>query len=117
MTALRICVSLIGRAIQLGATVPPPDGLAAAVADGDRLKSLRALRDRLAADLDVCESMRDVAALSQRLMDVLAQIAAVEAEKPEKQGTALDELAARRRAAGLPDASGEARASRGSQRR
>lgn len=96
---------------------PDDASLHATVAKGDRLKSLCALRDRLAADLDVCESMRDVAALSQRLMDVLAQIAAVEAAKPETQGTALDELAARRRAAGLPDASGQARPARGSQRR
>lgn len=48
--------------------------LSEAAATGDRITALRALRERLAADLDECTSMRDVASLSQRLMDVLAQI-------------------------------------------
>ena len=39
-----------------------------------RLASLAALRDRLATEIDQCSSMRDVAALSQRFMDVLKQI-------------------------------------------
>ena len=86
--------------------------LAEAVAAGNRLVSLRALRDRLARDLDVCESMRDVASLSQRLMDVLGQIEAAELAKPEKVGTALDELTARRRTAGRPDSSGSVGATR-----
>lgn len=72
------------------------DSLVAAVASGDRLGALRALRDRLALEVDSCGSARDVAALSQRLMDVLTQIAAVEAEAPEQEGTALDELKRRR---------------------
>lgn len=76
--------------------MPAPDGLAAVARAGNRAETLRALRDRLAAELDDCDSKRDVAALSQRLMDVLAQIAELPAEK---EGTALDELA-RRRASG-----------------
>ena len=48
--------------------------LSAAAATGDRLHALEALRDRLASDLDECASARDVASLSQRLMDVLKQI-------------------------------------------
>jgi hypothetical protein len=39
-----------------------------------RLGTLKALRDRLAADIDGTTSARDVAPLAQRLMDVLAQI-------------------------------------------
>lgn len=50
------------------------DGLLAAARSGSRLRALRALRDSLAADLDGCESLRDKASLSQRLMDVLVQI-------------------------------------------
>ena len=44
---------------------------------GGRLNGLRALRDRLAIDIDRCESMRDLAALSLRLVDVLQQIAEI----------------------------------------
>ncbi len=52
----------------------PADRLADAAATGSRLTVLRALRDRLARDIDGADSKRDVAALSQRLMDVLVQI-------------------------------------------
>lgn len=52
----------------------PSGTLTTAAASGSRLRALRALRDRLAADLDETDSKRDVASLSQRLMDVLAQI-------------------------------------------
>ena len=76
------------------------EGLVGAAGSGDRLAALRALRDRLAADLDVCESARDVAALSQRFMDTLAQIETIEKAQPAKKGTPLDELTARRRARG-----------------
>ena len=78
--------------------------LSEVAAGGDRLVTLRALRDRLALDLDGCESKRDVASLSQRLMDVLEQIEAAEKAQPETKGTALDEIARRRseRAKGKP---------------
>lgn len=39
-----------------------------------RLAGLIALRDRLANEIDQCDSSRDVAALSIRFMDVLKQI-------------------------------------------
>src|SRR5690348_9032018 len=72
------------------------EGLADAAASGSRLKALRALRDRLAADLDGCESKRDVAALSQRFMDVLEQIDALGGGVAEpKKETALDEFTKR----------------------
>jgi len=41
---------------------------------GGRLAGLVALRGRLASEIDQCDSSRDVAALSIRLMDVLEQI-------------------------------------------
>jgi len=74
--------------------------LLSAATSGVRLSVLVALRDRLAADLDACGSARDVAALSQRLMDVLVQVEVIEAAAPKKKVTALDELANRRKAVG-----------------
>ncbi len=60
--------------------------------------ALRALRDRLARDLDGTDSKRDVASLAQRLMDVLEQIdelgGGVVEKKPE---TRLDEFTRRLR--------------------
>lgn len=72
------------------------EGLAATARAGDALATLRALRDRIAADLDSCDSARDVASLSQRLMDVVEKIAALEKAQPAAKGTPLDELATRR---------------------
>ncbi len=74
----------------------PVGGLESAVTSNDLRTALVALRDRLARQIDGCDSARDVAALAARLADVLQQIAAL---PPERKGTALDELA-RRRAAG-----------------
>lgn len=72
--------------------------LSDAVATGERLRALEALRDRLASDLDACASARDVASLSQRLMDVLKQIdelgGGVQAERKE---TGLSEFERRLR--------------------
>jgi len=64
--------------------------LADAASTGDRLRALEALRDRLATDLDQTVSGRDVAALSQRLMDVLAQID--DLADPEEEKDALADL-------------------------
>lgn len=69
--------------------------LSEAVSVGRR-HGLVALRDRLAAEIDQCESARDVAALSLRLMDVLEQIDSLEDASIVKPSTALDEIAARR---------------------
>lgn len=78
--------------------VSPAAPLTAAAGTGVRLNLLRALRDRLAADLDACQSSRDVASLSQRLMDVAAQIdelgGGVVPKKPENK---LDEFTKRLR--------------------
>lgn len=72
------------------------DGLVGAAASGVRLDALRALRDELARDYVSCDSLRDKAALSQRLMDCLKQIEECEKAAPQKKGTALDEFTKRR---------------------
>lgn len=75
--------------------------LAPAAATGDRLVALRQLRAVLAAQIDACESARDLAALSRQFTDVLAQIAELESGAPAEKTTVLedvaDEVAARRR--------------------
>lgn len=63
-----------------------------------RLAGLRALRDRLAEEIDQCESSRDVAALANRFTDVLAQIDELDPVVVAKTKTPLDELNARRKA-------------------
>lgn len=52
-----------------------------AVTSGDRLESLKALADYLAEQLDNCESMRDAASLSLRLITTLEQIESLEPKK------------------------------------
>lgn len=56
-------------------------GLERVAHNGDRLETLRALRDYLAKALDGASSGRDQAALAQRLADVLAQISELEPPK------------------------------------
>lgn len=68
-----------------------------AAASGDRPATLRALRDRLAVEIQTCDSARDIAALSRQLTDVLNQLESL--PKPA-EGTPLDELANRRRSSG-----------------
>lgn len=50
----------------------------AAAKSGDKLATLLALRDSLASTIDGCESGRDMAALSKRLMEVMDEIQAIE---------------------------------------
>ena len=77
-------------------------------ATGDRLATLRDLRDLLAREIVACESSRDLAALSRQLTDVLAQIEAL--APAEKKGDAVDEIAARRSARRPVSPAGSARA-------
>lgn len=72
--------------------------LAESVSSG-RIASLEALRDRLAQEIDGCESSRDVAALSNRFQDVLREIDELRPPVVEKPSTPLDELRARRETA------------------
>ena len=61
--------------------------LVRAAASGSRRDVLEALRDKLAASIQDCDSGRDVAALSKRLMEVMAELDAL----PQPEGD--DELA------------------------
>lgn len=63
-------------------------------ASGDRLQTLRDLRDVLAVHIEACESLRDLAALAGRLQSVLDEIAGLEPKKAEGDG--IDEIAKRR---------------------
>ena len=48
--------------------------LITAAQSGDRRATLEALRDKLATTIAECESGRDVAALSKRLMEVMGEL-------------------------------------------
>lgn len=52
-----------------------------AAASGDKRKTLEALRDKIAASIQDCESGRDVAALSKRLMEVMNELDALPKQK------------------------------------
>ncbi len=71
----------------------------------DRLRTLEPLRDRLAEEIDMCDSRRDLFGLTLRLVDILEQIDNL--DDGRKLGRA-DEIAprraARRRARGQPAA-------------
>ena len=54
-----------------------------AVADGKK-ETLIALRDTIARTIDECNSGRDMAALSKRLMEVMDEIEAIEQSEKEK---------------------------------
>ena len=77
---------------------------------GDRLRALRDLRDLLAVQIEACESLRDLAALSGRLQSVLSEID--ELTPKEAAGDGIDEIAKRRSARRSGSAKGQARAKR-----
>lgn len=77
---------------------------------GDRLKTLHDLRDLLARNIEACESMRDLAALSGRLQAVLAEID--ELSPAEQEVDAVDEIAKRRSARRAGATKGSARSKR-----
>lgn len=77
-------------------------------ASGDRMAALADLRDLLASNIEACESLRDLAALSARLQSVLAEID--ELQPPEQKGDAVDEIAKRRAARRSGGTQGQARA-------
>lgn len=79
-------------------------------ASGDRLQTLRDLRDLLAEQIMACESLRDLASLSGRLQAVLDQIAELEPKKAEGDG--IDEIARRRAARRTTPAKSSGRAKR-----
>lgn len=54
-----------------------------AAASGDKRKTLEALRDKIALSIQDCESGRDVAALSKRLMEVMNELDALPKQKTD----------------------------------
>ena len=68
--------------------------LTEAARTGDKRGTLMALRDLIAAQIESCESGRDMAALSKRLMEVMAELDSLgdpDAERDEFDEV-LDEL-------------------------
>lgn len=65
-------------------------------ASGDRLETLKDLRDLLALNIQGCDSLRDLASLSGRLQSVLEEISKLEV--PKEAGDGIDEIAKRRAA-------------------
>lgn len=65
-----------------------------------RLDGLKALRDKLGRQIDDCESNRDLASLSSRHMEVLQQVAELEAEAEKSvgppKGTGVTDIGAKR---------------------
>jgi hypothetical protein len=82
-----------------------PRSLPTVAAHGDRLDTLRALRDRLAREIHQSGSARDVAALSRQLRETLAEVDRLGAKTTiTQEDTTFDELSRRRadRGAGAP---------------
>jgi len=57
--------------------------LVKAAKSGSRRETLEALRDKLANSIQNCESGRDVAALSKRLMEVMDEIDSLPKERKD----------------------------------
>lgn len=77
---------------------------------GNRLTTLETLRDKLADTIDKCDSLRDLAALTNRFQSVLAEID--ELRPPEKKGDVVDQIAERRNARRGGASTGQGRAER-----
>lgn len=71
----------------------PAASLESVVARGDHAATLRALRNKLAREIDQADSPRDVAMLSARLVEVLTQLAATQ---KTKVASAVDQIAQKR---------------------
>ena len=72
----------------------PKQDLITAAGSGDRLTTLIALRDLLADRLQNSKSDRDIAAISRRLMQCVAEIEDLEKQRGEKSNNQLDFLRA-----------------------
>lgn len=60
------------------------NSLTDAARSGDKRATLIALRDKIAETIEDCESGRDMAANSKRLMEVMAELEALPDPKEEK---------------------------------
>ena len=68
-----------------------------AVVENDRRATLVALRDTIATTIDKSESGRDIAALSKRLMEVMAEIESLPDESADKTPLEKEQERVRRR--------------------
>ena len=68
-----------------------PD-LITATQNGDELEMLLTLREKLASELDTCESGRDIASLSKQYMDVSERIRELKKLKPKNRRTTFDDI-------------------------
>ena len=66
--------------------------LVSAAKSGNRRETLEALRDKIAASIQDCESGRDVAALSKRLMEVMGELDALPVPKEGDEFAELQKL-------------------------
>lgn len=69
-----------------------PVSISQAVASGDELSILYATRRAVAMELDSCESGRDMAALSNRIIELCERITELEKAQKPKRKTALDSV-------------------------
>lgn len=63
--------------------------LAELTANLDRLEALKELANILAADIEVCESMRDMAALSRQYRETIREIDLIEGGDAEENEVSL----------------------------
>jgi hypothetical protein len=66
--------------------------LVSAAKSGNKRETLEALRDKIATSIQDCESGRDVAALSKRLMEVMNEIDALPSLSDDDELAELQEL-------------------------
>ena len=66
--------------------------LVSAARSGSKRDTLEALRDKIASSIQDCESGRDVAALSKRLMEVMNEIDALPGLSEDDELAELQEL-------------------------
>lgn len=86
--------------------------IAQIASEGDELKTLIELRDSTAVRMELCQSDQNYVILGRLLSDTVEKIKKLEAAAKGAKGTALDELAKRRSAAGRPDSSASVGATR-----
>lgn len=84
-----------------------------AAESGDTLAALKALRDKLAREIDECGSKRDLASLSRQLSAVLAQIEAWRPPRTSKRDELAAKRAARRAAVAAADSARDSGGSNG----
>lgn len=66
--------------------------LTEAAKSGDKRATLIALRDKIAETIENCESGRDMAANSKRLMEVMAELEALPNPNAKKRATKHEQL-------------------------